>query len=106
MSTSDISTNTTGAVLLMPFCNIFGGENDGGAKRVLGGIGDQRPARQWYCENRSIGRFRMRCFHGHQGQIMQICEKHLNEFRTAATFCPRCQLDTPHKCRLKIQEVS
>lgn len=88
------------------FCNIFGAENDGGAKRVLGGIGPQTPERQWYCPFVPTGRYRMECEHGHRGQIMEICTKHYKQFADAVTFCPRCQLKDPHKCSLKIVEVS
>lgn len=95
-----------GAVLLSGFCNIFGTET-GGADSTLGGLGG-RPDRQWYCPNRYVGRFRMRCQHGHQGQVMKICEKHRAEFATAVTFCPRCNKDpkTGHKCRLRIEAIA
>lgn len=97
----------SGAVLLSRWCNIFGGENDGGAKRVLGGLGPQTPARQWYCPTKSIGRYRMQCAHGHQGQIMDLCAKHVKEFGKAVTFCPRCNAEPPgHKCGLIMTEVS
>lgn len=90
------------------FCNIFGGENDGGAKRVLGGIGPQTPDKQWFCPSLSIGRYRMECEHGHKGQIMELCRKHLTEFRDQVKFCPRCNQTekNAHKCSLKIEELS
>lgn len=105
------------------FCNIFGGENDGGAKRVLGGIGPQTPSKQWFCNHEintaclpasgkglalAGGRYRMECAHGHKGQIMELCGHHLAEFRTAVSFCPRCNQEpkTSHKCSLKIVELS
>jgi hypothetical protein len=89
------------------WCNIFGGENDGGAKAVLGGIGPQRPDRQWYCPTRAIGRYQMECAHGHHGQIMHLCAKHIKEFGRAVTFCPACNTNAPgHKCDLVMTEVS
>lgn len=97
----------TGLILLTKFCNIFGGENDGGAKAVLGGIGPQTPARQWICKNKSIGRYTMECEHGHKGQIMHLCGSHKKEFGDAVTFCPSCNTNAPgHKCKLTMTEVS
>lgn len=97
----------TGLILLTKFCNIFGGENDGGAKAVLGGIGPQKPDRQWYCPTKAIGRYVMECEHGHRGQIMHLCAKHFREFGDAVTFCPKCNTNAPgHKCKLVMREVS
>lgn len=97
----------TGLGILTQWCNIFGGENDGGAKAVLGGIGPQEPSRQWYCPTPSIGRYQMSCPHGHHGQIMHLCGKHFREFRTAVTFCPACNTNSPgHKCALVMEGLS
>jgi hypothetical protein len=94
-------------ILLSQWCNIFGGENDGGAKAVLGGIGPQTPARQWYCPTKAIGRYVMTCEHGHKGQIMHLCGKHKAQFGDAVTFCPKCNTNPPgHKCKLIMTEVS
>jgi hypothetical protein len=96
----------TGLILLTRWCNIFG-DSEAGAKRVLGGLGSQKPSVQWYCKNPSAGRYRMECEHGHRGQIMEPCVVHLRQFRDAVTFCPRCNTDPPgHKCKLLIHEVS
>lgn len=95
-----------GAVLLSRWCNIFGDDNP---KRVLGGLADiNRERRGWYCPTRSVGRFRMVCEHGHQGQIMDLCARHVTEFgHGKVTFCPRCNAEPPgHKCELKMVEVS
>jgi hypothetical protein len=106
-ATGKDSPDTGVTILARKWCNIFGGENDGGAKAVLGGIGPQSPSTQWYCPTRSIGRYVMTCYHGHKGQIMHLCGKHLAEFRTAVTFCPACNTNPPgHKCRLKMEELS
>lgn len=103
-----LRANTAGAVMLSQWCNIFGGENDGGAKAVLGGIGPQKPDRQWYCPTRSIGRYQMQCEHGHKGQIMHLCAKHVKEFGGGAVkFCPKCNTNAPgHKCTLTLEELS
>lgn len=95
-----------GAVLLSGFCNIFG-DDINGAKKVLGGLGEQTPERQWYCSNRYQGRYRMSCEHGHQGQIMKLCPKHFNEFRVAVSYCPPCNASPPgHNCSLTLKMVS
>jgi hypothetical protein len=100
-------TVNTNLQLMTQWCNIFGGENDGGAKAVLGGIGPQTPARQWICKTPSIGRYVMECAHGHRGQIMHLCAAHKKEFGNAVTFCPKCNTNAPgHKCNLVMTEVS
>lgn len=99
---------TIGAVILgRNFCNIFG-DDVNGARKVLGGLGNAASVdRQWYCPNRSIGRYRMECEHGHRGQIMKLCQKHLTEFDDKVTFCPTCNRELPgHKCNLKLIPVS
>lgn len=97
----------TGAVLLKQRCNIYGGENDGGAKRVLGGLDERSPARQWYCKEISIGRFRMHCEHGHVGQEMPLCLSHFLQYKDAVSFCPRCNIPpSDHRCKLELREVS
>jgi|SRR6267378_5831196 len=97
----------TSLPILTKWCNIFGGENDGGAKAVMGGIGPQTPATQWFCPTPSIGRYQMTCEHGHKGQIMHLCGKHVAEFGTAVKFCPACNTNAPgHKCNLIMKELS
>jgi hypothetical protein len=94
------------ATLLKEHCNIFGAESGGG--RMLGGLSSAKPTVQWYCPSFSVGRFFMRCWHGHKGQIMTLCEKHHTEFQGKVTFCPRCNMEpsTAHKCKLKLEGVS
>lgn len=105
--TKKLYTGNTNLILQTRWCNIFGGENDGGAKAVLGGIGPQTPDKQWYCGTKAVGRYTMACEHAHHGQIMHLCNKHLQEFRTAVSFCPACNTNPPgHKCHLVMMEVS
>src|SRR5258707_6350274 len=97
-----------GATILQPFCNIFG-DDVNGARRVLGGLGDASLVdRQWYCPSHAKHRVRMTCEHGHQGQLMKLCEKHYREFRASVTFCPACNKDETngHKCHLTLVDVS
>lgn len=97
--------DTIGAVVLNGFCNIFG-DDINGARRVLGGLGSKAD-QQWYCPNRWMGRYRMQCEHGHQGQVMKLCTKHFREFCNKVTFCPRCNAEPPgHKCSLTLETVS
>lgn len=95
-----------GVTLLTEWCNIFGAESGGG--RMLGGLGESAPSRQWYCDTRAVGHFFMRCEHGHKGQTMPLCIKHYNEFRKAVSFCPRCNMDPRlgHKCELRLIHIS
>jgi len=100
--------NLSGAVLLSPFCNIFG-DDINGAKRILGGLEDAtgRRVQQWYCTHRSIGRFRMECAHGHKGQLMKLCQKHLTMYSDKIVFCPRCNIPpNDHKCKISIKALS
>lgn len=95
-------------VITRDWCNIFG-DDINGAKVYLGGLGNANLVdKQWYCPTRSIGRYFMECEHGHKGQVMKLCGKHFREFRTAVTFCPRCNTDdaTGHKCKLVLRSVS
>jgi hypothetical protein len=98
-----------GAVLLSPWCNIFG-DDINGAQRILGGLESAtgKKVQQWYCPTRSIGRFRMQCAHGHKGQIMKLCQKHLTEFSGGKiVFCPRCNIPpNDHKCKVEIKALS
>lgn len=101
------NTGSAGILIKTQWCNIFGGENDGGAKAVLGGIGPQQPDRQWYCPIPAIGRYQMFCEHGHKGQIMHLCGKHFRQFRADVTFCPACNSNPPgHKCSLTLEGLS
>lgn len=98
--------NVGGVVILNGFCNIFG-DDVNGAKTVLGGLSTEHVSQQWYCPNRWEGRYRMECEHGHKGQIMKLCSKHLREFRAKVTFCPRCNAEPPgHNCSLTLEAVS
>lgn len=101
-----LSENFGAPAVLTKWCNIYGGEWDGGAKRVLGGIGPQTPSKQWYCPTPAIGRYRAKCEHGHQGQPMDLCQAHLNQYRDQIRFCPRCNANDDHKCKLLITEMS
>ena len=88
------------------WCNVYGGEWDGGAKRVLGGIGPQKPDRQWYCPTRSVARYFMECEHGHTGPTMKLCRKHYHQYQGKVEFCPRCNADDDHRCKIMIREKS
>src|SRR6266576_5104596 len=95
-------------ILGRDFCNIFG-DDINGAERVLGGLGDASTVdRQWYCPIRSIGRYRMECEHGHKGQVMKLCRKHVREFTGGkVTYCPACNATPPgHKCALSLNGIS
>lgn len=93
-------------VITDDWCNVYGGEWDGGAKRVLGGIGPQVPDRQWFCPTRATARYYMECPHGHRGDLMKLCRKHFWQYRDAVTFCPRCNANDDHKCQIIIREAS
>ena len=98
--------DTVGGVILNGFCNIFG-DDINGATKVLGGLGNQAPDKQWYCPSRWVGRYRMTCEHGHRGQVMKLCKKHVTEFSGKVTFCPRCNAEPPgHKCKLVMEEMN
>lgn len=88
------------------YCNIYGGEWDGGAKAVLGGIGPQTPSVQWYCETRAVARYYMECAHGHRGPLMYLCRKHYHQYQDKVTFCPKCNDNHDHKCQVTIYEKS
>jgi len=95
-----------GGVILNGFCNIFG-DDINGATKMLGGLSSQSPERQWYCPMRWESRWRMECEHGHVGQIMKLCPKHLREFQGKVSFCPPCNSAPPgHKCNLTLKMVS
>lgn len=88
------------------FCNIYGAGWDGGAKRVLGGIGPQKPAHQWNCENQELNRYFLECEHGHRGDITLICRTHYLQYQRKIQFCPRCNATDDHRCDVTIREVS
>lgn len=96
----------TGAVLLSDWCDLFGNGNMRGNEKVLGGLGSQQASTHWHCRNKSIGRFRMVCEHGHKGQVMKPCQTHYNEFNNQVKFCPRCNADSDHKCNLTMEPVT
>lgn len=89
------------------FCEIFGNDING-AVRVLGGLDERKPTKQWYCPNRSEGKFIMVCEHGHRGRVFLCCFKHLQEFgRGQVQFCPRCNIPpNDHKCTVKAERMS
>jgi hypothetical protein len=89
------------------FCDIFGNDING-AVRVLGGLDERKPTKQWYCPNHSVGKYRMVCEHGHVGPTMKLCVRHYNEFGTGEVrFCPRCNIPpNDHKCTVKAERVS
>jgi hypothetical protein len=93
------------ATLLSEWCNIFGGETSNVVN--LGGLGG-RPDVNWFCPTLAVGKFRMTCAHGHKGQIMAICQKHYDQFKSQVKFCPRCNPpDQPgHRCDLVMEHVS
>lgn len=89
------------------FCNVYGGEWDGGAKRVLGGLGPQTPARQWYCDSSDLNRYYLECAHGHRGPITLLCRRHFHQYDGKIEFCPRCNIPpNDHRCKVAIREVS
>lgn len=103
---SGVLYSANGGVLLSDWCNIFG-DSTNGAERVLGGLSDARPDRQWYCPTRSVVRVRMVCEHGHKGQVMKLCQKHYTEFNGKVKFCPRCNIPpNDHQCTLRMETVA
>lgn len=93
-------------ILKTTWCNVYGGENPGGA-RNLGGLGESKVAHQWFCPTPAVGRFRMECPHGHKGQVMPLCAAHYEQYKDAVDYCPRCNTEPPgHKCRLKMIGIS
>jgi hypothetical protein len=94
------------------WCNVFGGENAGPSDvRHLGGLGrapDKKGDTNWFCDTVSVGRFYMECAHGHRGQPMDLCAKHVEKYGNGTVkFCPRCNTDPPgHRCELKIIHAS
>ncbi len=95
------------SVLIRHRCNMFGAENEGGA-RALGGLDTtSRITHQWYCETADVLRYFMECEHGHRGQPFFACRKHYHEFRNKVEFCPRCNIPpNDHKCQVVMREVS
>jgi hypothetical protein len=97
--------------VLSKWCNPFGYET-GGAKTYLGApIQQGTQVTQWNCKNRSIGRFRFTCPHGHKGHVMELCASHARQFKTRTdkgdmSFCPTCNVTSDHKCRLSLLEIS
>ena len=96
------------AVLTRDWCNIYG-DDINGAARYMGGLGDaSKVDKQWFCPTRMVGRFVAVCTHGHRGQVMRLCGKHLNEFRKSIRFCPRCNQDenNGHRCNVKLEPAT
>jgi len=94
--------------VLTEWCNPFGFET-GGATRYLGGeITPGAQVTQWNCKKPAIGRYRMTCEHGHQGQLMKLCADHARQFSVREMkFCPRCNIPpNDHRCDLTLTEIS
>ena len=70
----------------MPWCNPYGSENPGGHAVLVGGLlaGQNRVADQWNCDNPAVHRFRWVCERGHQGSIVNLCERHYGELSGAS----------------------
>jgi hypothetical protein len=108
-----MGTLTIGTPMLKTVrCNIYGGENPGPDEvKFFGGMTETRPQKFFYCTNASVGRFRMKCPHGHVGQIMQVCQSHVLQWRDCIDICPTCQapgqeLHKGVKCRLRLESVA
>jgi len=97
-------------------CNAYGAENVSGAVN-LGGLDRQRVAIQNICRNEAVHRFRWVCEHGHaSGQPFPLCQQHYDEFtgsrdvpwnvRRDVRFCPRCNTESDHKCKVRLVAVS
>lgn len=97
------------------WCNPYGAENTSGADN-LGGFDPRPVAVQWHCGARAEHRFRWVCEHGHLGPIVPLCRRHWEEFsadpavpwpvRRAVRFCPRCNIVSDHRCRVRLVTVS
>ncbi len=97
------------ALLLIERCNVYGAETGGIARgKALGGLAQGNPVQQFYCSSRAVGRFIMECEHGHKGQVMPLCGKHVTQYGGGrVTFCPACNSAPPgHKCALRLVEKS
>jgi hypothetical protein len=87
------------------WCDPYGAET-GGAKRFLGQTG-HTVHQQWHCDNHATVRARMSCEHGHVGLMMNLCRPHYNHFRNRGVqFCPACNVNNDHRCRVEISEIS
>lgn len=96
-------------------CNAYGAENINGAIN-LGGLDNQPVAIQNVCRNEAVHRFRWVCEHGHAGSVVPLCQQHYDEFtgsrdvpfnvRRDVRFCPRCNTESDHKCRVRLVTVS
>lgn len=96
-------------------CNAYGAENAGGAVN-LGGFDRQPVIHQWICTDDAVHRFRWRCEHEHMGPIVPLCQRHYDEFtgdadapwpvRRDVRFCPRCNTEDDHKCKVRLVAVS
>lgn len=96
-------------------CNAYGAENVSGAVN-LGGLDTQPVAIQNICRSEAVHRFRWVCEHGHRGSVVQLCQQHYDEFtgsrsvpwnvRRDVRFCPRCNTESDHKCKVRLVTVS
>jgi hypothetical protein len=99
--------------LLTGWCNAYGAENPGGPVPAGGLITDpvSESAGQQHCGNRAAHRFVWVCQHGHRGQPVELCERHVVLLRARVGAqpvpCPRCQTEiSDHKCWLALETVS
>lgn len=109
------------------FCNPYGSENPGG--HAVNNLAAFEPVPavvrdQWNCDRRDTHRFRWVCEHGHRGgQVVSLCPKHWAELNGERTypdtgqavpypvrrdvgFCPRCNAESDHRCRVRLEHVS
>lgn len=87
------------------YCNPYGAET-GGAKRFLGETG-HKVFHQWHCDNLANGRYILECAHGHRGIIMHLCDPHARAYRNRdIEYCPRCNLESDHRCTITLREAS
>lgn len=86
----------------MPRCNPFGYGTDAGPKHLMGGFyGPEYAGKQTVlkdgihgpaiCQNPATIRARMVCEHGHQGPVMDLCQRHVAEITARMSdTCTRC----------------
>jgi len=96
-------------------CNAYGAENVSGAIN-LGGLDTQPVIVQWPCTEQAAHRFRWTCAHGHRGPIVPLCQGHYEQFTADASqpftmrrdveFCPRCNTEDDHRCKVTLVGVS
>jgi hypothetical protein len=102
------------------WCNAYGAENPSGALN-LGGFDTQPVIAQFPCRTPAAHRFRWQCEHLHMGPVVALCEQHYGEFmglreiggqevpwnvRRNVQFCPRCNSESDHRCKVRLVTVS